>query len=350
MSNQPQPILVNTDSDTSIDDQKDAKGSMKQTSTRGRRDQEMTPALNSKIFRATDIIPDFSEVNTVSAVDARSPSDEVAYHCISTKGTKPSQPAYRPETIDTIIRNLDKHESDASGSVTDDSSEFVTKSRFSTLIGDMRVDLLSLISLVNVLSKNSTANDSEMQNIKRDICRLVDENTQLKERLARLREEGDRRYDTMCKLYDSKIEELQRRVGSSERSTDVPVLVEGSRGSSNIRVVRKPRTQQRDDLESTDDTNDSVDSVPKFVDSQAEKRATKFKVSQPRTRTGANDVFGTVVEKPEEPIMSGAFRQTARKDVVETKVKQVTDSKTARANRLGLGQGTISDKTSIRRM
>jgi len=74
-----------------------------------------------------------------------------------------------------------------------------------------------------------------------------------------------------------------------------------------------------------------------------EKNAAKFKVVPPRTRRGGTDNFGPI-EKTEEPSFNNNL-QSMRKETINTKVKAATDSKQARANRLGLHSGTQTNNT-----
>ena len=120
--------------------------------------------------------------------------------------------------------------------------------------------------------------------------------------------------------------------------------------TSNIKVVkRKKECQVNDTGKLAENTNsqNSNHSIIKLADAQADKRITKFRVTQPRVRTGTGDVFGNdntrvYTTHDDAPVLSGSFREISRKDNIETKVNYSIDSKTARANRMGLQQSTMS--------
>ena len=71
----------------------------------------------------------------------------------------------------------------------DSNKEYLTVNNFSTLIGDMRVDILSMCNLLDMMNKNSTTTDEEIQNIKKDMCNLMNENNKLKERITKIKKE-----------------------------------------------------------------------------------------------------------------------------------------------------------------
>lgn len=349
----------------------------------------LTPALNNKIFSKDTAVVAHSDFATESTVTSTSVVDS-DYH--STKNVK-AVTNFHPDPINTIVNKLD---------VQSDNSDLVTKEYFTALIGELRVDILTLAKAVGALNSNVTVNNDEQQKIKQDVCKLVDKTSHLEDRFSKFKEEESRRYDTLCKSYDAKLEEFQKQLTNfatsynrSERYSDLTTKSERSdkntsisttvsnviantikqtnqlnqlnqSNQSNIQMSanRSVNTAKKfegdrfdstdnngeivnenesENTENTDNANEQSDSQIKMInDSQMESRAIKIKQKKPRTRTTGSDVFGTVEQKLDEPVLSGAFRQINRQEKSEDKVKNTTDSKTVRANRLKLqGADTV---------
>ena len=287
MSNLLKPILCETESESNI------MNSESENNENCRQDK--------KIFRKNDIhIPDISE-ESVSIVEIISPSDDIEYHCIATRDATQCVQVCKPETIDNIIRKLDVPNTNVVN-FPDDNKEYITKSKFSALIGDMRVDILSMINLLSMLNKNASASNEEIQNIKKDICNIIDENTKLKEKIANMKEDN-----YMCKQ-------------------DIRV----TRLSKNINLVHDSEQNNSED----DNKKICINSI---TDSHMDKNISKYKVVPSRSKRSGSDNFGmTVKQVPEDPIFSSNFRQVMRREILENKVKTIPDSKTSRANRLNL--------------
>ena len=189
-----QPILGN--SDTSED-------TYQNKNTRGDNDHTvLTADVNSKIFdQHNTIIPDFSEVVTDTESNRQ-------YYCISTKTEQKVDNMGRVEneTIDTIVRKLndDKKTKHVKNNDSHDTSTYVTNSKFSSVFGDMSLDLLSMVNLVRGLNSKVAEHGQNSQNITLDVCGLVEENKRLRELLAKTKVDNNRRYDSLCKNYDAK--------------------------------------------------------------------------------------------------------------------------------------------------
>jgi len=343
MSGQLQPIIGHSESEMNNDSDSSYQRNARQTDSIG--------------------IPDFSS-ETKSTSSTSSVTDESQFHCITTKDKPKSNPTQRTETIDNIIKRLDGRAIESG----DDMTEYVTKAKFSTLIGDMRVNILSLINLLSTLNKNVTAESDEMHHHKKDMIKLVHENTQLRERLNKLKEEGDRRYNSVCQTYDKKIDTLMQRLDRHDRLSETEHNdANNAQVGQNIRVVkrmqqsgvqqntdpitiRKEVTREvareiiRDNTKtiapiSTDDASSSEikSESNSIMDSNMEAKASKFKVVPTRTRISTGDTFGKVV-KEEEPHVAttGASRQSARTEIIDSKINKTIDTKQSRVNRLGL--------------
>lgn len=331
MNDLPKPILGMSDSDIMID------------SSNSHFDDDV---YKTKIIKQTDsiFIPDFSERVQESA----SPKNtEQQFYCISTRqnNSLSKQTNGKSETIDNIIKRLDVKPTDT----TNDENEYVTKAKFSTLIGDMRVDILALINLLSTLNKNLSNESEEIQNLKKDMIKLVTENSSLRERLNKLKEDGDTRYNNTCQQYDKKIEELNSRLNKCEKYTTLNVT---DSNTKNIRVVKKTQQYVSEDSYSENESkneskNESINhelnrnEQPRSVsnsitDSNMEQKLSKFKTTPARSRSGAIDKFGANEEDIQQPIITNATRQVNRSDAVENQVKITTNTKQSRANRLGL--------------
>lgn len=438
MSNQLKPILCESETDANNVDIGDTDQEH-MTLQKPVREQNLIQQNNlhgSKIFKASDqqFIPDFSDRQSVSSVDIKTPEDDVTYHCISTRENlnhdhkESNALVCKPETIENIIRKLDSQDDRTSVlSVADEHKEYITKSKFSTLFGEMRVDILSMINLLSVLNKNATSANEEIQKLKRDLCNLVNENNNLKEKVAKTKDEVDKRLLHVCTVYNEKIEDLTMRINkldTEHNSTDdvkmtqdikvtrksrvAPVLLETKQEDNQqiqvqtsqishssqmsrqaareaARQAQVQVTKQTENLESGEKTEKKKDRVrimkpeivpvkkedasdseseretgketftnPKYsransiTDSNMDKNAAKFKVVPIRSKKSCPDSFGVVEKQSDDPIFQGNFRQIARRDNIENKTKIMSDSKTTRANRLGL-QMSVTDKVSIKR-
>ncbi len=154
-------------------------------------------------------IPNITESSVQQIIH---PQKDDSYHCIATKNIKPRETSVnKVETISKIIKKLDTEALPISAT-SNDASEFVTKEKLATILGDMRVDILSIISLVSTLNANVTNDNKEVYNVKTDILKIIQENTRLKERINLNKEESQKRHDNLKYSYDRQIEKLQEEV------------------------------------------------------------------------------------------------------------------------------------------
>jgi len=208
-------------------------------------------------------IPDYSDKDTQS------------YHCVKTKNNDSNQVGCKNETIDNIIKKLDMKELETSDMT--NQKEYITKSKLTTLLGEVRVDILSLVNIVDMLNKNVKQENEEITKIKSDICKLVTENNLLKERLSLLKEKS---------------------------GTQTSQQTQGQETEHNNRELKltKNITKQNDIIE----TNI-------FTDSQMGSRATRFKIVPNRTKRNTSDQFGSTIQNKEEQQMPS--RQAMRREI-----------------------------------
>lgn len=314
-----QPILCDTDSSEQID-------------------AEDVETMHHQIFSRDRQnymdIPDFSEHFT----SVQNNDDRDDYHCVLNKQNRNVQ-VCRPETIDNIIKKLDMTMNEN----TDNDTEYITHDKVSSLIGDMRVDILSLVKLVVSLNKSVTSENEESQNIKRDVCKLVNENIRLREKITKQKEETDRRYDHMCQTYDRKLNLLFSKLKlnddqncdnnncDNKNNDEIP--------EHNIRVVRK--SQHVTSVENTK-TPSNI-----FNDSQMDKKTSKFKVVPVRTKKTGGDNFGRNNEPEDnEIVFTSVTRHALRRDQHDNgkKEKEIADTRQSRVSRFGLHNSTMSNK------
>lgn len=439
MDNQLKPILCETETDTNTLHSDSENNTVHPSITKFTGEQRNDTVIDTqvqttqKLFRQSDetFVPDFSDRQSISSVEIKTP-DDVQYHCISTRGDKTqNNPICRPETIENIIRKLDVPEELTVVNVSDEHKEYITKSKFSTLIGEMRVDILSMINLLSMMSKDSSASNEEIQNIKRDICNIINENTKLKDKVTKTKDDADKRLLHVCKTYNDKIEELTARLDRIDvehnstndvklsqdirvirKTRNAPVLetkqeskqeqkqdlqaqnaeiepsvvnrqmsrqaarlaatqtlnpvvnqennqtsVKASNQTRNQEIVNVKKQESDDESESDSESEKEPERISKnkptsnsITDSNMDKNVAKFKVVPARSKKSGPDSFGIVEKQPDEPVFSGNFRQVARRDNIENKSKVMTDTKTSRANRLGLQTHmSVADKVSVRR-
>ena len=319
------------------------------------------------------------------------------FRSISTKESKIPQTNKQqnyPETIGKIIQNLDNFSDNTLN--TDDNKEYVTNGKFSTLISEIKVDILSMVNLLDALNESVNNNNIEINSIKRDIRTLINENVQLKKKLRKNKEESDKMYNSLCIAFDVKFNDLKKsqkieqtdnksqKIEHTETKINQDHFTDDnksfshedeSKSTNGIRVIRRNHTDANTYGSSNKDantygssnkdantygsvnTNDAFifdkqepSNVNVYVDSQMEKRATKFKSAKPRIKSSTSDVFGVEEQKDERPIFNGNFRQVARTDIIETKLNSQTDTSTSRANRLNLHSNSMVDKFSAKRI
>jgi hypothetical protein len=348
----------------------------------------MSVDLNSKIFNHHNTaIPDFSEVVTDTE------NDERRYYCMATKAEQrlhETNGRVENEAIDEIVRKLNddkrtKHVKDADDP---ESTKYVTNSKFTSVFSDVSVDLLAMVNLVRGLNAKVAEHAQNRQNLHIDVCGLVEDNKKLRESLARLKVESDRRYDTMCKQYDAKFEELYKHLkfttkitnpdngvtygttynetskglqkGIRKLKTDVmgsaqaPVKITTTRIIEDDEPVEEDtQTNYDDQPEQSVDNNEQSTDQNIYIDRQLEKRLPKQRSAPMIRKTGTPDTFGDVQINQNGPVIGIASRQQVRRENAENTenaVKQLADSKTLRANRLKLTGSTQSDKSPSRRM
>lgn len=208
--------------------------------------------------------------------------------------------------VNEMIYNFDQNDN------SENKNDDITKIKFSSMIGEMRVDILSLVNLIGVLNKNVTSNNDEIQNLKKEIQRVITDNVSLKEKIARLKD------DQMCMrdTYDALFLALEKK-----QTTITEEITEKTKTKlpGVTKIVKK---------------NDQDDEKNEFNDALMEKR-TKFKVVPTRTRVG-NDMFGAHVEINEEPPLSNTTRQIMRKENIDNASKKTKDTSQIRGARMGL--------------
>lgn len=207
MSVLPQPILMNTEDDyTHTSEYTDSDRNL------------LTPididdtVLNSKKSKSvsTSSIPNLYDLSTPNFVSTNTsinhPNNAHDANINTISHT------YRPDLIKNIIQKLDNFNDVQVTKIADDNNEYITKENFAILLGEMRVDILTLVNLLSVLNKNITINNDELQNIKRDVYKLTDENVILKDKIIKMKDDMGKEYDTIRELCFSKINDLQKQL------------------------------------------------------------------------------------------------------------------------------------------
>ncbi len=250
----------------------------------------------------------------------------------------------KSESIDTIVRNLDNNVIEC------DNMEYVTKSKFSTLISEMRVDILSLVNLLAVLNKTLTSTNEEIDNMKKDICKLVSENTYLKENLSKQREDIEKinNFDSHDHSNADNVSfrepEFYQNIKVVKKNT--PINTQIIRKSSNDNTFAIDEANLRDEAIRRED--EAIDNKPNvLIDSFMEKRSSKFKHVPIKKRTDI-DAYGSKVEENDEQIFNNNSRQILRRENYDNALK-TKDTKQTRPIRLGLSNNIV-DKMSINRM
>jgi hypothetical protein len=350
MSNQSKTICVNANDDLSsiIESEPILKIQTKDHNT----SQDHKQPRNNKISRQHN--------NSLGSNPAETPPakhDNKEYHNISTK------------TFENIIQKLDNFD-DNTSVITNENTEYVTKEKVSTLITEIKVDILSVVNLLDSLNETVNNNNNDINNIKQAIRVLMNENLEFKKKIAKTNVENDKKYNSLCIAFDVKFNDLQHNLKETYSHREIInndkiyILNDDDKNVGDIKVMkRNPKSSQdtsdidtyslRYDNESSDSVNGDKHeqtNVNIYVDSQMDKRASKFKIVKPRTKNATNDVFGIVEQKEEGPNFNGNFRQVARTEVIENKLNSQTDTSTSRANRLNLQSNCVVDKVCSKRI
>lgn len=161
-----------------------------------------------------------------------------SYHCITTRDESSSfdqkNQSYGHETVDNILRRLDNKNTDNNMILSTEMSvqeydesvsydhrnnpnnthmnDYVTKKKFTSLIGEMRLDILSMVNLLSVWNKNVATTNEEIQNLRKDIVKLVNDNDNLKDRINRISEDNSKHITALSKAHNNQMEELTKKV------------------------------------------------------------------------------------------------------------------------------------------
>jgi hypothetical protein len=345
------PVLLN--SETNMQSESDNNDSQKMSSDQSDHRVVVTNKLSADQSDQSD---------RSDRSDQSDRSDRSDYSTATRKDRKKTNDCV-PETLDTIIKNLDncadiKNQSKSPQMLGEsnthmlDMSDYVTKERFSSLIGDMRVDMLALVKLVDSMRKNETNISEEIRNLKKDMSKLVTENAQLKERMNRLKVDGDNKYQSLSQMVTTRFDELAQKSGHPTSDTTQQTF--GDLNTQSIKVVRRSSNDVVDNTapsKSVQVDKTELGEVEKqnvFTDSNMDKRASKFKVVPPRSKKMGYDTFenkkgeifnkiGKAEKEDEEDIMIiDTTRQVIRKDTYDSNEKKNKSSKSVRAKRLGL--------------
>jgi hypothetical protein len=161
-----------------------------------------------------------------------------------------------------------------------------------------------------------TAN-KEVDRLKSDLCKLVEENNTLRKRLVNIKDENDKRYNKLWDRYDEKHTDLSQRL---ERA--------------NVNLT-KPRTK----LSQSRNTNEDDHRRKKqngLIDSQAEQRATKYKFIPTRSLKGSRDNFGFPVKETSNEVFNSSTRQVSRKNKLNKVAVKTNNTREYRMNKFGL--------------
>lgn len=249
-------------------------------------------------FRQDETIPDFTDSNVNAKLN-------------SVRGDNTDD-----QTIDQMISKC-QPENEIYDNDEDNTS--ITK-KFSSLIGEMRVDILSLVNLIGVLNNNVTSNNNDIQYMKKEMNKLITDNVSLREKIVRLKDDQISIRDA----YDARFETLKQSIPTNQ--------------TQDIKIIKKNDTNnETKDNEKNNEKNE-------FNDALMEKRANKFKVVPTRTRVG-NDMFGTAIETKEELLLNNSTRRIMRKENVDNMQKKTKDSSQIRSARLGLNHESDQDLT-----
>ncbi len=298
MTTNPRPILCDTDSEI----------------------QNTTDTNAEHFFKHNELfesIPDFTDSNDNTNISKSN----------STKLNVTKLNNSDKQTIDEMIYHFHpENDNENENNDLDNTIDFSTKNKFSSLIGEMRVDILSLVNLIGVLNKNVTSNNEEIQNLKKEINRLVAENVFVKEKMIRLKDDQINMRDNNDSKFDTLILSLEKKQSIVDHSTNN----QSTNNQSSNKIVKK------------NDIDNQENEKNVFNDALMEKRANKFKVVPTRTRVG-NDMFGTKVETKEEPPLSNTTRQIMRKENIDNALKKTKDTSQIRGARMGLLDTSHSD-------
>lgn len=266
------------------------------------------------------------------------------------------------DNLDNDVSSNNTSTSDSVSTSSDDSnitdSYQEQESDNSTLIGDMKADIRSIVSMLDALNKSVTNTNDEIRNMKRDISKLIDENAHLKKRIAKIKEN---RKSSSVSTADKVISVINNNESVLPPINDVKIIKRDRNNDINtealtkthIKIVKHTNTADSDSVISDESNISNISNVSNvsnissvYVDSQMNKRATLFKTAPPRTKNSTADVFGVVEQKSDTPTYNSNFRQKSRQDAIESKEKIQVDTGTSRAKRLNLQTTCQSNGTS----
>lgn len=263
---------------------------------------------------------------TVHSNDIMIPDDSERL-CIETNNSSNNS---NIKSIEHIIKNIDKTKESS-----DNSSEYVTKEKFTTLFGDMRNDILSMVNLIGVLNKNVTNINDELHVIKKNVTQLTSENKMLKDKTITL-EHTQNEMSSMISTNDENKSDKKsdnshkpsKSSSSSNNHTDSTVSSSNKNNSS----TGTKNTATNSDEDATADDN----ARKNYVDSHMDKKKSNLKVVPNRTRKNNADKFGKSNDKDEQTgIVATTSKNTFRRETTESG-RKLADTRSIRASRLGL--------------
>jgi hypothetical protein len=236
------------------------------------------------------------------------------------------------EKIEDILKGLDKHKLD----IVDD--KFVSKSKFSALIGEMRIDILSMVNLVNVLNSNVSEVSKDNKKCANDIDTLFTKLSNATQMIAKHREDLENKYDNMTLSYDEKIYDLNEKVEQLQKIINENVLTNDnsynetkSKKHSKVMLDNGTYTnQKKQEKHEKNDKHKKKDVVYKSKNDEIFDMKNNDKKIH-KTKSKSKDESDT-----KSIIYNSATRQMHRKELYDINLKKGKETKSIRANRLGL--------------
>lgn len=141
----------------------------------------------------TPILCDTESLNTVSDnfknESSQEPVEKKQHQSINSKLKSLNGEASTSLTIAKISEKFNKTNNivDENANEKSNDEKFNNfKTTITSLVGDMRVDILALVNLISVLNKNVVSESAELANIKKELKSVAVENAELKEKLNTL--------------------------------------------------------------------------------------------------------------------------------------------------------------------
>lgn len=338
MSNQPKPILCDTDSEF----------------------PNHTENLAKEIFQQHEVpIPNLSVAAPTSEEHENQTRRPNTPNFDLGENARAPRSHVQVETVSNIIARLAKQNDEENESAPkediDESTNYVTIAKLEKIVGDTRVDFMKIIDLNKAMNENIKVLEKQIKSLQENMNSLIQDNIALTERLDNHKDDMRSRYQSLSQNIGSKLEDMTERVTRVEVAKGIELTnnVIDSRLARNTRVMKrcrkcadvtaplknsKSKSKSGTNESAISDANDEeLDVKPNVIlDSQMKARTANVRVVPKKSLKTKDFVNGFVPEEDPNNVDPRISRQALRKANFESSSKKIKNTRNYRLQRFGL--------------